>query len=138
MTKYTSIVMYESWLEKARKYLADEDVNKLMVQIMEYGFSGVVPKNENRDMNIIFDMVQPLIDANIRNKENGKKGGRPKKEKPGVIKTETTGLSNANANGNANDNANGNADANTRPSASVPSDGDAASNANTDEEWWNK
>lgn len=100
--KYESVVMYGSWLETARKWLNEDDVGRVMVQLMEYGLTGKIPENRNSNMAIIFDMAKPNIDSNIRKKVGGKKGGRKKAD------AKTIGLSNANGNANDNGNANGN------------------------------
>ncbi len=108
---FDSIVMYKTWLDVARSKLSEEDTCKLMVQIMEYGFSGKIPELENPVMEVIFDMARPNIDSNIKKKINGRKGGRKPGGQPGNKNAEkrkkriTTGLSNGNGNGNANGNA---------------------------------
>ena len=122
---HKSVVMYGSWLETARELLDNEnDVCRLMVQLMEYGLTGKVPDNDNVIMKTIFKMAQPNIDANIEKKVNGKKGGRPRKNE------KTSGLSNADANAYANANAYADANANdsglTPPSASGLAPGGAA------------
>lgn len=117
--KFESVVMYGSWLEVAKNQLNEDDVCKLMVQLMEYGLYGKIPQNDNQIMNVIFMMAKPNIDSNIRKKISGRKGGRPKCKSNG----KTSGLSNANVNGNVN--ANDNANDNVPPSAlpSCPLDG---------------
>lgn len=114
---HKSVVMYGSWLETARELLDNEDdVCRLMVQLMEYGLTGKVPENDNVIMKTIFKMAKPNIDSNIEKKINGKKGGRPRKNE------KTIGLSNADANADANANADADANANdgglTPPAAS--------------------
>lgn len=132
---FDSVVIYKSWLDTARKYLPEEDVNRLMVQLMEYGFDGTMPKNDNASMDIVFDMAKPLIDANIEKRINGSKGGRGKKKS-----AKTSGLSNVNVNdnGNVNVNANVNDNDNVLPSggtAAVVSAAGSPSEDN-DDEWW--
>lgn len=143
--KFESVVMYGSWLEVARSKLPEDDVCRLMVQLMEYGLTGKIPENENVIMATIFEMAKPNIDSNIRKKINGKKGGRKPGGQPGNKNAEnekkriTYGLSNANVNGNANANANDNANDNDIPSAgaSVPVSvtEDAASEIKDDDGW---
>lgn len=132
---FDSVVIYKSWLDAARKYLPEEEVNRLMVQLMEYGFDGTMPKNDNASMDIIFDMAKPLIDSNIEKRINGSKGGRGKKKS-----AKTSGLSNVNV--NANDNVNVNVNGNDNDNV-LPSDGTAAiesaagsSSEDNDDEWW--
>ena len=116
---FDSVVMYESWLDVARSKLPEDEANKLMVQLMEYGFKGIIPRNDNVIMDVIFEMAKPNIDSNIRNKINGKKGGR----KPKNTRAKTSGLSNANGNANVNGNANGNV--NVLPPVDAPAIEDA-------------
>lgn len=120
--KFESVVMYGSWLETARKWLDEDDVCRVMVQLMEYGLSGKVPENTNKNMAIIFDMARPNIDANIKKKVDGRKGGRKPGAQPGnenaKKKRITSGLSNADANAYAN--ANADADANANDSGLTP------------------
>lgn len=112
---HKSVVMYGSWLETARELLDNEDdVCRLMVQLMEYGLTGKVPENDNVIMKTIFKMAKPNIDSNIEKKINGKKGGRPRKNE------KTIGLSNADANAYANANADADANANENVSGSTP------------------
>ena len=143
--RFESVVMYGSWLEVARSKLAEPDVCRLMVQLMEYGLSGKVPDNDDIVMQTIFEMAKPLIDSNIHKKINGRKGGRKTGGQPGnqnAKKNEekriTYGLSNANANGNANANANGNANANDNelPAVGYAANGEAASSTSGDEPEW--
>lgn len=56
--------------------------------LTDYGLYGIKPDEESTPENLmlIFTLVRPIIDKSIRDYENGKKGGRPKKEdeKPGI------------------------------------------------------
>lgn len=56
--------------------------------LTDYGLYGIEPDEESTPENLmlIFTLVRPIIDKSIRDYENGKKGGRPKKEdeKPGI------------------------------------------------------
>lgn len=131
--KFESVVMYGSWLEVARNQLNEDDVCKLMVQLMEYGLYGTIPQNDDAIMNVIFMMAKPNIDSNIRKKLSGRKGGRPKNK--GNAKT--SGLSNGNGNANGNVNANGNANDNESPSTSpsCPSTGAEGSVSEKPPDW---
>lgn len=138
-----SVVIYKSWLETARSHLTEEKANKLMVQLMEYGFDGKLPRNDDPAMDIIFEMAKPNIDSNIQKKINGMKGGRKPGGQPGnknAKKRITSGLSNVNV--NANDNVNVNVNGNDNDNV-LPSDGTAAiesaagsSSEDNDDEWW--
>lgn len=122
-----AVIVCGSWLETAREMLdSEDDVCRLMVQLMEYGLTGKVPENDNVIMTTIFKMAKPNIDSNIKKKMDGRKGGRKPGGQQGNKNAEkkriTSGLSNANVNGNANananDNGNGNESGSTPPTAS--------------------
>ena len=139
---FDSIVMYKTWLDVARDKLSEEEACKLMVQIMEYGFTGKIPKLDNPIMSVIFDMARPNIDSNIKKKINGRKGGRPPGGQPGNKNAEkrkkriTSGLSNGNGNANANANGNGNANGNDNGSSlCLGSDEQANESQQSPEEW---
>jgi hypothetical protein len=52
--------------------------------ICEYGFTNTLPTFSNPIHKLAFELIKPNIDADLKrykaNTENGKKGGRPKKE----------------------------------------------------------
>lgn len=98
-----SFVFYRSFYE-ATEDLTDEQLGKVMRAIAEYGL------NENCiDMDAItklaFTLIKPQLDANLRRRKNGAKGGRPVTEKePNHNLDETKVEANVNANVNANAN----------------------------------
>ena len=139
MAVFDSMVIYKTWLDVARSKLPEEEACKLMVQIMEYGFSGEVPKFDNVVMEVIFEMARPNIDANIKKKINGKKGGRKPGGQPknqNAKKRITYGLSNVNANAYANVNAYANANENANGSSlCLSSEEQANEDKMSNEEW---
>lgn len=110
-----SMVFYSSF-SKAIKRLPEDEQLKALWSIIDYGIDGKEPEGDGLFM-VAFDMAKPQIDANIKRKENGLKGGRKKtsgyeNEKPMVLENETDGYENekpnVNVNVNVNDNVNDN------------------------------
>ena len=73
------MIFYESIYE-ACKGLSPEDRAQTYEAIIDYGCAGITPERLNPVPNAIFIMAKPLLDAAKEKRENGKKGGRPKKE----------------------------------------------------------
>lgn len=73
------MIFYESFYEAA-KYLQPDDKTAFLNAVLEYGCEGKMPEFEGVPM-AMFLMAKPIIDANNARKQNGSKGGRPKKEK---------------------------------------------------------
>ena len=128
-----SMVMYRSFVDavlKLEKQFDAKTAMELFKAITKYGLDGKVPDETSAIIDIILTPIIPQIDANTKRFENGKKGGRPKKEKvetdektekPMVSEEKTSGLEsknhrlssekpnvndNVNVNGNENDNVN--------------------------------
>lgn len=109
-----SIVFYKSFYE-AIKNIPQEEQLKLYNAIFDYSFTEKEPKIEDGIAKAMFILIKPNIDsANARYKasvENGKKGGRPKKETQ--EKTEKNlSKTQEEANKNLNDNEDDNVDVN--------------------------
>ena len=109
-----SIVFYKSFYE-AIKNIPQEEQLKLYNAIFDYSFTEKEPKIEDGIAKAMFILIKPNIDsANARYKasvENGKKGGRPKKEtqeKPEKNLNKTQEEANKNLNDNEDDNVNDN------------------------------
>lgn len=113
-----SFVFYKSFYE-ALQDLKDKDRLKIYDAICEMALN----ENENKLTGIaktIFTLIKPQLLANNRRYENGKKGGRPKKETIGFEKEKTIGFENTktktkpnvNVNVNENENVNVNVNAN--------------------------
>ena len=111
-----SFVMYRSFVD-ALEMLSYESYGQAMRAINRYAIYGEIPEGLPADANIVFTMAKPQLDANIKRRENGKKGaeygrlgGRPKKDKNpigDIIKnpigvTEKTPNVNVNVNENVN------------------------------------
>ena len=81
------MVLYASYAEKFKK-LSDAQFGKLIRYVMRYQLDGVVPDIDDIAVSLSFDVIKFNLDNDNekyekvveRNRENGKKGGRPKKE----------------------------------------------------------
>ena len=83
-----SFVFYRSFLEATEGLPADIRL-EVYDTILRYGINGIEPKNLSPYANLAFTLIKPILEANNKRYENGKKGGesgkkggRPKKEKP--------------------------------------------------------
>lgn len=110
-----SMIIYRSFYD-AIKELEPVHQAKVWEAIFEYGLNA---HEINLDglPSIIFKLIKPQLDANLRKYENGTKGGRPKKqketkEKPNNNLIETKVKANDNDNGNDNENNNDNSNDN--------------------------
>ena len=101
-----SFIFYRSYYE-AMSGLKDKDKLQLFNAISELSLN-------NNDIKLtgicknIFTAIKPQIVANSERYENGKKGGRPKKETIGLKKIKTIGYENKKPNENDNENENDN------------------------------
>ena len=74
-----SFIFYRSFWD-AIKELSPEDREKSLTAIMEYALNDKIDHDLKGVSQAIFSLTKPQIDANNRRYENGKRGGRPKKE----------------------------------------------------------
>jgi hypothetical protein len=74
-----SLIFYYSFA-KAIQRLPDDQQLKALWAIINYGLDGVEPEDDGELYMSIFDMAKPQIDANVKRKVNGAKGGRPSEE----------------------------------------------------------
>ena len=113
-----SFVFYRSFYEGIKELPRDIQ-GEVLTAIMEYGLNGVTTENQKPITKAMFALIKPQLDANNQRFENGKlgaehgkKGGRPRKEKPQENPTLTPKkpLKNPNLtpNVNVNDNVNDN------------------------------
>lgn len=73
-----SLIFYASFA-KAIKRLPDTEQIKALWAIIDYGLGDKEPEDDGGTYMSIFDMAKPQIDANIKRKADGAKGGRPAK-----------------------------------------------------------
>ena len=136
-----SMVFYRSFIE-ALDGLTDESRLHLLEAIIRYGLDDEEPNLTGVETNL-FRLIRPQIDANVKRRENGKKGGRPKK--PMVSKLKTNGYENENhrlrnekPNVNVNVNANANVNENGLNNECITAWGRAqreSDDENPDEDW---
>lgn len=73
-----SMVFYKSFLVSIR-LLPKKYQLQFYNALFDYSFDGVLPENLPGGAAALFNALKPQIDANNRKFENGKKGGRPKR-----------------------------------------------------------
>jgi hypothetical protein len=80
-------IVYLDW-EKQLSLLSDEERGKLFTALFNYEKTGETPDNLSDVASMAFSFIQTTLDRNRekyesnceRNRKNGAKGGRPKKE----------------------------------------------------------
>lgn len=128
MAEKESFVFYASFYE-ALQDLKDKDRLKIYDAICELALNNKETKMTGLPKTI-FTLVKPQILANKKRYENGKKGGRPKKETNGFEEEKTNGFENKKTNGykktetktkpNENVNVNENENVNVNVNENVP------------------
>lgn len=91
MEKRDGFVFYESWFE-AIKLLKDSDKLIMYDKICSYGLGYEMDLPQH--LKVIWLLIQPLIDSNNKRYKDGKKGGRPPKEKTSGLENKNHRLSN--------------------------------------------
>ena len=71
-----SFVFYDSFY-KAMSYLNDKEKIQYIEAICNYSLFDIIIDMDLK-IEAMFALIKPQIDANIRKRENGKKGGRPR------------------------------------------------------------
>ena len=84
-----SFTFYPSFYEAIKEIPDMETKYELMMAIMEYGNSGQEMEINSYVARAIFKTIKPNIDAERVRKENGKNGGRPRKNKENEEEKET-------------------------------------------------
>lgn len=87
-----SFIFYASFAKAIKRRPEPEQLRALWA-IIDYGLDGIEPEDDGSDAAYmsIFEMAQPQIDANIKRKADGAKGGRPAKH---TYTEETSGYKN--------------------------------------------
>ena len=120
-----SFVFYDSFRDSVED-MEDNDRLAFYEAIFDYALKGELPTNLSKELARLFKLVRPQIDANIKRRKDGKKGGRPSKknnsspdesieknyEKTSGFEQENHRLENKKPNVNVNDNVNVNVNAN--------------------------
>ena len=73
-----SFVFYDSFY-RAMSYLDDKEKIQYIDAICYYSLYDIEIEMDEK-IKGMFELVKPQIDANIKRRENGKKGGRPSKD----------------------------------------------------------
>ena len=71
-----SFVFYDSFYQ-AMSYLDDKEKIQYIEAICKYSLYGITIEMDLK-IEAMFALIKPQIDANIKKRENGKKGGRPR------------------------------------------------------------
>ena len=100
-----SFVFYRSFYESFKKFPKKERL-QLFEAVCAYALDGIEPEDIPGMAEVVFTLLKPQLDANLRKYENGLKGGRP--SKPNRNQTETKPKPNDNVNDNVNVNENDN------------------------------
>ena len=123
-----SFVFYRSFYEGIKELPRDIQ-GEVLTAIMEYGLNGVTTENQKPITKAMFALIKPQLDANNQRFENGKlgaehgkKGGRPRKEKPQENPNLTTKKPQENPNLTPNVNVNDNVNDNDDKDASAITD----------------
>ena len=111
-----SFVFYRSFYESFKKFPKKERL-QLFEAVCAYALDEIEPEDLPGMAEVVFTLLKPQLDANLRKYENGLKGGRPSKPngnqtetkaKPKRNQTETKPKPNDNENDNVNVNENDN------------------------------
>ena len=74
-----SFVFYDSFRDSVED-MEDNDRLAFYEAIFDYALKGELPTNLSKELARLFKLVRPQIDANIKRRKDGKKGGRPSKK----------------------------------------------------------
>lgn len=127
--KADSFVFYRSFIQAIDDLKTDEEKVLILKAMTDYALDGKMPELEGY-LNGYFNLIKPQIDANIKRRINGNKGGRPKKDNSnksngfenksgGFAGAKPNGNVNVNNNENVNNNYNGNAKGNDNQIATL-------------------
>ena len=139
-----SFVFYKSFYDAVGGLQTNDEKLKMYNTIFEYCLFEIEPKLDGV-LNIIWTLIKPQLDANIKKRENGKKGGAPKGNKNAEKQPKTTIVDlennhrlnekqpNDNVNVNDNDNVNVNDNLNVNDNVNLNDNVDELFNS-----FWNK
>ena len=128
-----SCVFYASWLE-AVETMPEAAQGEALKAILTFALRGEETAKQGAMTKMLMAMVRPQIEANIARWENGRKGGRPKSEKPNQNQNETKPKPNQNQNETYNVNVNVNDNVNVNESVCDKSHNNAPTRTLTREE----
>ena len=81
-----SFIFYRSFAD-AVKRVPKGQREELYEAIIDYALNNEEYTGDNFIAKMVFDLVKPQIDANAKRREDGSKGGRPKKNPTGITET---------------------------------------------------
>lgn len=131
-----SFIFYRSYYE-AMSGLKDKDKLQLFNAISELSLNENNIKLTGICKNI-FTVIKPQILANSERYENGKKGGRPKKETTGFEKEKTIGFEIEKPNKNVNENVNVNIKENIKEKLTASEDKSSSASAKANKHKYGK
>ena len=118
-----SFVVYMDW-EEALSYFSDAETGEIFRALFQYAKNGTMPEFSHNSLNAVFSFMKSTLDRDLKayeercrkNKENGSKGGRPKKpngyeenpKKPNGYFSDPKKADNDNVSDNDNENDNEN------------------------------
>ena len=74
-----AFVFYRSFAKVFRNLSNNEQKVNFINIVLDYALDDKAPESDGL-LETMFELIKPQIDANNRRYDNGKKGGRPKKE----------------------------------------------------------
>lgn len=94
-------IIYPSFCDLIRDHMPKTQQFDFLTAVIYYGVTGEEPnmRKFSKGAVSIWGSIKPQVDANVKRREDGQKGGRPKKEKEGKPQeeeAETTGFENEN------------------------------------------
>ena len=94
-----SIIFYESFRSAISEMPKEHQLQAYEI-VLDYGLYGIVPDFNELPFytRMFFKQVKPVLDSNLKKREGGKRGGRPRKEveEPEVEEKKTIGFENEN------------------------------------------
>lgn len=109
--KKKSFVVYTDW-EESLSYFSDAEAGEIFRALFQYVKDGTTPEFSHHSLNAVFSFMRSALDRDLiayeerckKNKENGSKGGRPKKPNGYFEKPKKADNDNVIDNENENDN----------------------------------
>lgn len=74
------MTFFESYYTAIKKIKDPEKRLEAFETVCGYGIYGEIPDEMSEIVSIVFDLVKPNIDSSEKSRENGNRGGRPRKE----------------------------------------------------------
>jgi hypothetical protein len=114
-----SFIFYKSFEEAISQIPSEKEQLDVYKAIIRYGLYREAPEGMALLPSIVWTQARPQLDANFERLVNGRKGGRPPKDKPTVNENENQRFSNKEPNANENNNSNVNENENNNSNITV-------------------